>query len=94
MKMVCCTEQLEQPLRSGPKFMYVLPNFQNPGGTTLSEGRRHQLVLLADKYGVPIVEDDPTASCATKASTFRRSWSSTARTCAATLDTPSAMSFT
>jgi len=53
------TDLLEQPLRSGPKFMYVLPNFQNPGGTTLSEGRRHQLVLLADKYGIPIVEDDP-----------------------------------
>jgi 2-aminoadipate transaminase len=54
-----CTDLLEEPLRSGPKFMYVLPNFQNPGGTTLSEGRRHQLVLLADKYGIPIVEDDP-----------------------------------
>jgi 2-aminoadipate transaminase len=54
-----CSELLEGPLRSGPEFMYVLPNFQNPGGTTLSEGRRHQLVLLADKYGVPIVEDDP-----------------------------------
>jgi len=53
------TEELEEPLRSGPKFMYVLPNFQNPGGTTLSEGRRHQLVLLADKYGIPIIEDDP-----------------------------------
>jgi len=53
------TEFLEGPLRMGPKFMYVLPNFQNPGGTTLSEGRRHQLVLLADKYGIPIVEDDP-----------------------------------
>ncbi len=53
------TDLLEAPLRTGPKFMYVLPNFQNPGGTTLSEGRRHELVLLADKYGVPIVEDDP-----------------------------------
>lgn len=53
------TELLEAPLRTGPKFMYVLPNFQNPGGTTLSEGRRHQLVLLADKYGIPIIEDDP-----------------------------------
>ena len=53
------TEHLEAPLRTGPKFMYVLPNFQNPGGTTLSEGRRHQLVLLADKYGIPIIEDDP-----------------------------------
>ena len=53
------TDLLDKALRSGPKFMYVLPNFQNPGGTTLSEGRRHELVLLADKYGIPIVEDDP-----------------------------------
>ncbi len=53
------TDLLEAPLRSGPKFMYVLPNFQNPGGTTLAEGRRHQLVLLAERYGIPIVEDDP-----------------------------------
>jgi 2-aminoadipate transaminase len=53
------TDLLEQPLRSGPKFMYVLPNFQNPAGTTLSEARRHELVLLADRYGIPIIEDDP-----------------------------------
>src|SRR5690348_7433507 len=53
------TDLLEASLRSGPKFMYILPNFQNPGGTTLSEGRRHELVLLADKYGIPIIEDDP-----------------------------------
>ena len=53
------TEQLDSSLRTGPKFMYVLPNFQNPAGVTLSEGRRHQLILLADKYGIPIVEDDP-----------------------------------
>jgi 2-aminoadipate transaminase len=53
------TGLLEEPLRSGPKFMYVLPNFQNPAGTTLSEVRRHELVLLADRFGIPIVEDDP-----------------------------------
>jgi len=53
------TDLLEDALRSGPKFMYVLPNFQNPGGVTLSEGRRHELLLLADKYGCPIIEDDP-----------------------------------
>ncbi len=53
------TEKLEEALRAGPKFMYVLPNFQNPAGVTLSEGRRHELVLLADRYGIPIVEDDP-----------------------------------
>jgi 2-aminoadipate transaminase len=54
-----CTDLLQEPLRSNPKFIYVLPNFQNPGGTTLSEERRHQLVLLAERYGVPILEDDP-----------------------------------
>lgn len=53
------TDMLEKPMRSGPKFMYVLPNFQNPGGTTLSEGRRQELVLQADRYGIPIIEDDP-----------------------------------
>jgi 2-aminoadipate transaminase len=53
------TQLLEAPLRLGPKFMYVLPNFQNPGGTTLAEGRRHELVLLADRFGIPIIEDDP-----------------------------------
>ena len=53
------TDQLEAQLRYGPKFMYVLPNFQNPGGTTLAESRRHELVLLADRYGIPIIEDDP-----------------------------------
>ncbi len=53
------TDYLEAALRSGPKFMYILPNFQNPGGVTLSEDRRHELVLLSDKYGIPIIEDDP-----------------------------------
>lgn len=53
------TDLLEAPLRCGPKFMYVLPNFQNPGGTTLSGDRRHTLASLANKYGIPIVEDDP-----------------------------------
>jgi 2-aminoadipate transaminase len=53
------TDELEKALRTGPKFIYVLPNFQNPGGTTLSQERRQRLVELADQYGVPIVEDDP-----------------------------------
>jgi 2-aminoadipate transaminase len=52
-------DSLEEALRIGPKFIYVLPNFQNPSGSTLSLERRQRLVLLADQYGVPIVEDDP-----------------------------------
>ncbi|HSY12027.1 MAG TPA: PLP-dependent aminotransferase family protein [Verrucomicrobiae bacterium] len=53
------TCNMEHALRSGPKFMYILPNFQNPGGVTLSHSRREQLVILSDKYGIPIIEDDP-----------------------------------
>jgi 2-aminoadipate transaminase len=53
------TDVLEEALRSGPKFIYVLPNFQNPTGATLNLERRQKLVDLADQYGVPIVEDDP-----------------------------------
>ena len=53
------TDFLEEALRTGPKFIYVLPNFQNPSGVTLSLERRHKLVELADQYGVPIIEDDP-----------------------------------
>jgi len=53
------TDALEEALRTGPKFIYVLPNFQNPTGVTLSLERRQKLVELADRYGVPIIEDDP-----------------------------------
>ncbi|MEK7788217.1 MAG: PLP-dependent aminotransferase family protein, partial [Chloroflexota bacterium] len=52
-------DRLDEALRSGPKFMYILPNFQNPSGVTLSLERRKALVELADKYGIPLVEDDP-----------------------------------
>ena len=58
------TRLLEGALRSGPKFMYVLPNFQNPGGVTLSEERRTQLVWLSDKHGIPIIEMIRTGTCA------------------------------
>ncbi len=53
------TDLLEEALRTGPKFIYVLPNFQNPTGTTLPLERRMKIIELADRYGVPIIEDDP-----------------------------------
>ncbi|MBZ0090429.1 MAG: PLP-dependent aminotransferase family protein [Thermoanaerobaculia bacterium] len=52
-------DHLEQQLRAGPKFAYVLPNFHNPAGVTLSLERRKRLVDLASHYGVPLLEDDP-----------------------------------
>jgi 2-aminoadipate transaminase len=52
-------DELEKALRAGPKFLYVLPNFHNPAGTTLPLERRLRIVELASHYGVPILEDDP-----------------------------------
>ncbi len=53
-------DALEEALKShSPKFIYVLPNFHNPMGVTLTYERRVKLVKLAAKYGVPIIEDDP-----------------------------------
>ena len=42
-----------------PAFIYVVPNFQNPAGVTLSEERRYHLVDLAYKYKLPIIDDNP-----------------------------------
>lgn len=42
-----------------PKFIYTIPNFQNPAGLTLSQEKRKALLQLALEYGVPILEDDP-----------------------------------
>jgi 2-aminoadipate transaminase len=41
------------------KFVYVLPNFHNPMGVTLTLKRRKKLVEIAARHGVPIIEDDP-----------------------------------
>lgn len=50
---------LDALLRTAPKFVYCLPNFQNPRGVTLALERRERLVELAGRHRVPIVEDDP-----------------------------------
>ncbi|ANZ57483.1 aminotransferase [Fructilactobacillus lindneri] len=41
------------------KFIYTIPNFQNPTGRTMTEERRKELVRVAKEAGIPIVEDDP-----------------------------------
>lgn len=45
--------------RKKPKFIYVIPDFQNPSGVTMSLGRRKQLLELAYQYEVLIIEDSP-----------------------------------
>jgi 2-aminoadipate transaminase len=53
-------DQVEKVLeQSRPKFIYIVADFQNPTGTSLSLERRAKLVELAHRFQVPILEDDP-----------------------------------
>lgn len=42
-----------------PKFIYIIPDFQNPAGITMPEFRRLEIIEIAKKYDVLIVEDSP-----------------------------------
>ncbi|MCK4366304.1 MAG: PLP-dependent aminotransferase family protein, partial [Thermoplasmatales archaeon] len=42
-----------------PKFIYVVPTFQNPAGVIMPESRRKKLIDIAHEYDLVIVEDDP-----------------------------------
>ncbi len=59
------TDVLEQKLKTlkkdgvNVKFIYLIPNFQNPSGVTLSLQRREEVLDISHKYNVPIIEDDP-----------------------------------
>ena len=52
-------EQLRKNLEAYPdaKFLYVIPNFQNPSGVTMSLQKRKAVYELCVKYGVLIIED-------------------------------------
>jgi len=53
-------DQLKARLaRQMPRFLYTIPDFQNPSGVTLSESKRHALVELATMHGFTIIEDIP-----------------------------------
>jgi 2-aminoadipate transaminase len=56
-----CVELLAERLAAGlrPKLIYVVPNFHNPSGATMSLERRQLLASLADEYDLLIIEDDP-----------------------------------
>ncbi len=52
-------DALGAALKTRPKLLYVIPNFDNPTGVTMSLERRKLLLELAARYGVPILEDNP-----------------------------------
>lgn len=55
------TDALEIVLRAQPrtKFIYTIPDFQNPTGVTMSLSRRRHLIDLANRYDVIVLEDSP-----------------------------------
>ena len=55
-------EALEEVLRRAktrPKFVYLVPNFENPTGITLAPERRPRIIDICRRYEIPILEDDP-----------------------------------
>lgn len=59
------TSELEQKLQwlkdqdEHYKFIYLVPDFQNPSGVTLSEKKRKRVIELSEKYNVAVIEDSP-----------------------------------
>jgi 2-aminoadipate transaminase len=59
MRMDLLEAELRRVGVRGAKFIYTIPNFQNPAGVTMSPERRRRLLELAREYDIPVVEDDP-----------------------------------
>ncbi|MBE6472693.1 MAG: PLP-dependent aminotransferase family protein [Coriobacteriaceae bacterium] len=61
MRMDLLEEELKRIGKGNPKlkFLYTIPNFQNPGGVTMSPERRKRLLELSHEYDFIVVEDDP-----------------------------------
>ena len=60
MRMDLLKSKLEQLRKDErlPKFLYVLTNYQNPGGTVMPLFRREELILISQEFNVPVVEDN------------------------------------
>jgi 2-aminoadipate transaminase len=52
-------EALDETNTKGARFLYALPNFQNPTGRTMNRQRREALVTQAARLKFPVIEDDP-----------------------------------
>jgi DNA-binding transcriptional MocR family regulator len=51
-------DALAAHLENGLRLVYTVPTFHNPTGAVMSAGRRRELVALAARHGVPVLEDD------------------------------------
>jgi len=59
MRVDLLEEELQRADAPAPKFVYVVPNFQNPAGVTMQKSRRDKLIELAEKHDLLIIEDNP-----------------------------------
>ncbi len=61
MNITLLEEELARLAEDGkkPRFIYVVPDFQNPSGLTMGLGRRKQLIDVAERYDLIIIEDSP-----------------------------------
>ncbi len=61
MRVDVLEEKINELLKDDiqPKFIYVIPTFQNPAGVIMPESRRKKLIDIANEYELVIVEDDP-----------------------------------
>ncbi len=59
MRMDLLEAKLAELGRGVAKFIYTIPNFQNPAGVTMSLERRKRLLELSHEWDVPVIEDDP-----------------------------------
>ena len=59
MRMDALEETLKRLGPRGAKFIYTIPNFQNPAGVTMTLERRKRLLELAHEYDIQVIEDDP-----------------------------------
>ncbi|MCD4770022.1 MAG: PLP-dependent aminotransferase family protein [Bacteroidales bacterium] len=61
MRMDKLEETVKELTDSGKKikFIYVIPDFQNPAGITMPESRRREILAIAEKYNLLIIEDSP-----------------------------------
>jgi len=61
MRIDILEEKLDEMKKNDitPKFIYVVPTFQNPAGVVMPEKRRKQLIDIANQHDIVIIEDDP-----------------------------------
>lgn len=71
--MVKALEDLEEEGKK-PRFIYVIPDFQNPSGVTMSIARRKELIRIALERRIPIIEDSPYRELSFKGETLPSLW--------------------